>query len=1361
MSEKSYLTTFLPSSVLGFLAEQANSEIVKWNPPLAQTYSTAVLFADVSGFTAMCEAMAAKGAGGDESLAVHLNSYFELLVRNINSQGGDVFKFAGDALLVLWPPAKGNSEDNVLNATRRAAQCGLDIQNTLNDAVLEEGVRLNVKVGIGCGDITIVHLGGVYNRYEYLPVGAPLAQAFHAEHQATKREVIASPEAWKLIEEYFEATSIGDLGHAFIGQCINPLTKVNVHKALAHIDLSARLLTLIGHYIPTAVVPMASQNEDKWISELRNITTLFVNLGVSEQELVNMTSEEDIDGIHRVLKAVQEAVYQYEGSLNKFLMDDKGSTLVAVFGLPPLTHENDSLRGILAAHRICDSLHQLNLRPSIGITTGSAFCGVVGSRTRREYSVLGDTVNLSARIMQFCCQAGAGVLCDIRTVNACQTQLGNFYPDLAFYRIAEKTFKGKTIAEKIYQPIQKKQATGQKQNIVALTLKARLDATDPVLPEGKYDEYLRSTATEVCRLLAEETDRGCILIRGAIGMGKSKLMDLAVAHFMSKPENKGVQVEYGAGTGIDSHTLLGVWRPIMTSMINKISARTGFKNDPRAWVRSVLEKEGCGREQFAPCLNQVLGFEFEETDATEALAPYTRLEQAQYIIVAIVQAIVLSQGNGSQRSLMILIEDAVFLDPSSWELAQMLVHKIHGLMIIATCRPMDKLHMSAFAQVVPPLGYEQLVGSPLTAIVDMAPRDQFHILKTAALLLSPPDVEPIVSGDLPNNLIIMTLHLSEGNPGQCRSFIRNAMERGLVSVEVEPSQDTTGLAVATAVISPDLLKQFRDDEPAEMLPHNISKCLGSLLDRLPLPEQMILKLGSIMGDNFSFDVVKEAYPLLLESNTQLDRALDNLKSLDLVQQVEWECVGSDDDNDDRRNSTSHSMQRPQRASSLSVDGDVDSRKREPEFCYKFTNPMVRFVILTRMLDAHRTTLSRLIPESFRYKYNKMLLEELPPAEHGDITNKVLRESLLEGWLWKAGKGLKKWKTRYFILFSNRILYYKSTKMEKSKGHSKGRIFISPESTVERVVKHTQKAKQDPRQGYRFDVVTDGHAFHLAAECEDDVLEWVTKIRTLIQDMVEGRQTRSSVFSSPLAERQRARTATVGRKRMPAPEQPQFPESIKEGYLCKTGDSFKGKAWRQRYFVLFNDKLLYQEDCGGSVSGFIDINVDTAASINTADKHKRVFSVTPTPGGRTFMIRAWDEEEANDWVEVIRDVVHHKVLHEKKKVLKIANHSVMEGPLQKRGGGMKRKWQHRYFVLFDDKMQYFEVDKDDKIKYQGEFALHKQTFVELENDEGCSFHVQSTPKEKRYSLSAKDHEEAKRWVAAIAASAANQPESPQE
>jgi len=59
------------------------------------------MFADVSGFTNLSEKLASKGEEGLEILGFVLNRYMELLVKAISSSGGDIFKFAGDAIIAL------------------------------------------------------------------------------------------------------------------------------------------------------------------------------------------------------------------------------------------------------------------------------------------------------------------------------------------------------------------------------------------------------------------------------------------------------------------------------------------------------------------------------------------------------------------------------------------------------------------------------------------------------------------------------------------------------------------------------------------------------------------------------------------------------------------------------------------------------------------------------------------------------------------------------------------------------------------------------------------------------------------------------------------------------------------------------------------------------------------------------------------------------------------------------------------------------------------------------------------------------------------------------------------------------------
>ena len=206
--------------------------------------------------------------------------------------------------------------------------------------------------------------------------------------------------------------------------------------------------TKIKQYITGAVLPNLNPDapdDEKWGNELRKVCIMFVNLGIKEQQLLAAARyDEAMSDVHTVLCEVQKSVYQYEGAINKFLMDDKGSTLIACFGLPPGAHENDCERGVLAALKVCDKLYDLNLSASCGLTYGEVFCGIIGNRVRREYTVLGDCVNLSARLMQRATSEGGGVLCDASVAEACG-------PSLLFTELDAINVKGKSDAVKIFR----------------------------------------------------------------------------------------------------------------------------------------------------------------------------------------------------------------------------------------------------------------------------------------------------------------------------------------------------------------------------------------------------------------------------------------------------------------------------------------------------------------------------------------------------------------------------------------------------------------------------------------------------------------------------------------------------------------------------------------------------------------------------------------------------------------------------------------------------------------------------------------------------------------------------------------------
>ena len=370
-----------------------------------------------------------------------------------------MLKFAGDAMFALWPM----EDDDLLNSLQRAIQCGLDMQLRLSnygfkfherdadgreiqDKVKYEGV-LNVKVGIGIGEVSIVHVGGesdnvMPERYEYVATGPALDEAFASESVAKAGMVIVSKAVQAMVKTHFEMEPLPDKQKRFY-LVKDWKTEVRWKKGNAgesettSLEAEAR----VWKYVPAAVLPYLNESNEFWAPELRRVTTLFCSLGFDPADLASLHPQI----VQDVFVALQRSVFQFEGTINKFLVDDKGSTLIAVFGLPPFAHENDATRGTLAAMSILSSLHELGKNGSIGITTGVAFCGVVGTRgNRREYSVIGDTINTAARLMVESKKRDSGHLMDEATAKSVSD-------DLSIESVGSVQLKGKAHEIPIFQ----------------------------------------------------------------------------------------------------------------------------------------------------------------------------------------------------------------------------------------------------------------------------------------------------------------------------------------------------------------------------------------------------------------------------------------------------------------------------------------------------------------------------------------------------------------------------------------------------------------------------------------------------------------------------------------------------------------------------------------------------------------------------------------------------------------------------------------------------------------------------------------------------------------------------------------------
>ena len=205
------LLGYLPAQVIKCVLDGKIKENQKY--PFDIPMKTVSLFADISGFTKLSEKFAKKGRKGPEFLAFCLNRYMELLINIIGKNGGDIFKFAGDALLVIWPATENNDLEEY---SVRAFHCAKQIQKKLNNLDMGIGNRLCVKVGLGVGDCSIFYVGGTFKRSEYLIVGSAMKQACSAECHATEGgQIIVSEKMYDYIKDYFKFKRCEkDMAHA-------------------------------------------------------------------------------------------------------------------------------------------------------------------------------------------------------------------------------------------------------------------------------------------------------------------------------------------------------------------------------------------------------------------------------------------------------------------------------------------------------------------------------------------------------------------------------------------------------------------------------------------------------------------------------------------------------------------------------------------------------------------------------------------------------------------------------------------------------------------------------------------------------------------------------------------------------------------------------------------------------------------------------------------------------------------------------------------------------------------------------------------------------------------------------------------
>ena len=784
----------------------------------------AALFADISGFTMLTEALT-QSLGprrGAEELTRQLNWVYDALVTELHQRLGSVISFSGDAITCWFDDAEPAYQITGAGAAWRAADCALAMQRAMqafSHLALENGqvFSLGMKASVASGPAMRLRVGDPDIQVMDALAGETLLRMAAGEHLAERDEVLldentvtALPAA--AIREWRSDPHSG-LQFGVLEQLSRPpppRPEPGQSRFPSRAELRPWMLAPVYERLVEGV--------GEFLTELRPAVVIFLYFGGLDFDHDPQAGKK----LDSYIRYVQGVVHRYGGNVMQLTIGDKGSYLYAVFGAP-LAHEDDVQRALHTAwklHTVPPGMRWIEA-PHLGVNRGMTRCGAYGGSQRRTYGVLGDGVNLAARLMQ-------------------HARPGEVLVSQELYLAAHNTFDWEVL-----EPIQVK---GKRDPVAVARLsrpRQRSSANLLQLPDlvGRVSELaaLRAASTP----LETGQPAGIVYLFGEAGIGKSRLIDElrrtlttaepAVQWFTCPAEQilqqslypfRHLLREYFEQTlGADEN---GNWVRFDTRLKGLLVELEAQANGLAAELSAELERT---RSFLAALVDLV-----EPDSLYQQVEPKQRFENTRSALKALIWA------ESLRCPLVLHVEDGHWLDADSRSILQTLPPAQAAL-------PLLVLINSRYADDGSRWSLE-LPEAVTQTVFDLAALPPDSIQALATQLLGSPALA---------DLLDLLQRRTEGNPFFIEQLLLDLRERGLLEQRSEPS---AGFGVQA---QSDLLAQ---------IPTNINAVLISRLDRLAGRVKAVVQTAAVLGNEFEIQILSQ----MLQQHPDLEQDIQQAGS---------------------------------------------------------------------------------------------------------------------------------------------------------------------------------------------------------------------------------------------------------------------------------------------------------------------------------------------------------------------------------------------------------------------------------------------------------------------------------------------------
>jgi class 3 adenylate cyclase len=606
----------------------------------------AALFADISGFTPMTDALvqALGPQRGAEELTRWLNQIYDALVTEIGSYRGSVISFSGDAITCWFDDVNGS-----LKAALRATASALAIQRAMRQFAQVDipgagNVSLAIKVVVTVGSARRFLIGDPAIQLVDALAGETLYRLADGEHLAHPGDVLLDQPAVVALGEQIEISEWREdpaSGERFA--VVSRLRTTIEPDAWPPLDTAALSDDLVRSWLLPPVYERLMSGMGEFLTELRPSVALFLRFSGIDYD----GDTEAQSKLNAYMQAVQRILARYDSYMLQLTIGDKGSHFYVAFGAP-LAHEDDAIRAVAAALELRDLQMDFIREVQVGVSQGLTRAGACGGVLRRTYSAMGDAVNMAARLMQNAPPGQVLVNQNVRKATA---------EEFTWEKLPPLLVKGKSQAVTVFRLLDRQEHQGIR------------------LHEPKYALPMVGRASEL-ELIKQKLDtallgHGQIIgITAEAGMGKSRLM----AEVIRLARERDMLGYGGECQSYGTSTSYLVWQDIWRGFFDLDPADSAAEQT-ESLERQVSEIDLALLPRL-PLFGAVLNLQIPDNELTASFDAKLRKESLESLLVDCLRE------RARAMPLLLVLEDCHWLDPLSHDLLEVIGRAIIDIPVL-------------------------------------------------------------------------------------------------------------------------------------------------------------------------------------------------------------------------------------------------------------------------------------------------------------------------------------------------------------------------------------------------------------------------------------------------------------------------------------------------------------------------------------------------------------------------------------------------------------------------------------------------------------------------------------------------------